>query len=313
MNFVRKIVKYLTHPRKIIVYLNSHGFGRLFPDEFYLKCLYRECIGKKLDLENPETFNEKLQWLKLHNRRPEYTVMVDKYAVKDYIAEKIGGEYSIPTLGVWESFDDIDFNALPEKFVLKCTHDSGGLVICRDKSTFDREAARKKICRSLKRNYYWFGREWPYKNVKPQILAEQYMEEKNKRSIAESLNVYKVFTFGGKPRLIQMIQGDKTVHEVIDYFDTEWNLLNLRQNFSNSSEPPDRPQTLERMLRLASELSENLPFLRVDFYEVDGHLYFSEFTFFSDCGLAAFHPEEWDGILGSWIELPKKSSGAINP
>ena len=304
MNLVRKIVEYLTHPGKIIIFLNCRGCGKLFPDKFYLQCLYRDQLGKKLNLEQPETFNEKLQWLKLYNRKPEYTMMVDKYAVKSYVAEKIGEEYIIPTLGVWDRFEDIDFDALPDQFVLKCTHDSGGLVICRDKSKFDRKAAQKKITRSLKRNYYWYGREWPYKNVKPRILAEQYMEEKTKRTVCQLLTVYKIFTFGGTPKLIQVIQGDKTARETIDYFDLEWNLLELRQNFPNSSEPSDRPENLERMLQLAAELSGNLPFIRVDFYEIDGQLYFSEFTFYSDCGTAAFHPEEWDEILGSWIELP---------
>ena len=255
-----------------------------------------------MDLDNPQTFNEKLQWLKLYNRKPIYTTMVDKYEVKKYVADIIGEEYIIPTLGVWEKFEDIDFGELPNEFVLKTTHDSGGLIICRDKTSLDIKKVQKRIERSLTRNYYWYGREWPYKDVKPRIIAEKFMKDEN----FDVLNVYKIFNFNGKPKLIQVIQGDKTKSETIDYFDTEWNLLKLRQNYPNSASPLPKPQNLSLMLSLAKRLTEKEtpPFLRTDFYEINGEVYFSEFTFFSDSGFAKFNPPEWDDKLGKILVLP---------
>ena len=279
--------------------------SRLIPDKPYIVLKYRTRMGKFPNLKNPKTFNEKLQWLKLYNRKPEYTTMVDKYEVKKYVADKIGEEYIIPTLGVWDSFDDIDFDKLPDQFVLKCTHDSGGLVICRDKSKLDKEAAKKKIDACLKTNYYWHGREWPYKNVKPRIIAEEYVADPRNPD-QPSLLVYKIMTFGGKPKIIQAIQGDKTQFETIDYFDTEWNLLNIGQNFPNSKKPLEKPVSLDIMLSFAEKMSGEQPFLRVDFYEVDGKPVFSEFTFFSDSGMAQFHPESWDLTFGDWITLPQR-------
>lgn len=304
MNFMYKCLKYLTHPGKIINFLSCRGFGRFFPDEFYLKCLYKDRLGKKLNLNNPQTFNEKLQWLKLYDRRPEYTGMVDKYAVKKYVSEKIGEEYIIPTLGVWDRFEDIDFDVLPEKFVLKCTHDSGGLVICRDKSTFDRKAARKKITRSLKRNYYWSGREWPYKNVKPRIIAEQYMEDSDGKGLYD----YKFFCFDGNVRamFIATERFTKGTEVKFDFYDENFNHLPVRNGHDNAPVPPECPVHFEQMKRLASVLSNGIPHVRVDFYEIDGKIYFGEMTFFHFCGFVKFEPEEWDTILGNWIELPEK-------
>lgn len=281
--------------------LSARGLLKWMPDRIYLKLLFEARTGKKLNLDNPQTFNEKLQWLKLYNRKPEYTQMVDKCEAKKHVAERIGDEYIIPTLGVWDRFDQIDFDALPDRFVLKCTHDSGGLIICRDKATLDKKKAKAKIERSLKKNYYWASREWPYKNVRPRIIAEQYVED---NFGTDSLPVYKIMTFGGVPKIIQTIQNDKMPNESIDYFDADWNLLDLRQNYPNSEKPFDRPEKLEEMLSLAKTLSQGLPFLRVDFYQVKGKVYFSEYTFYSDTGLATFDPPEWDETLGEWIQLP---------
>ena len=274
--------------------------SRLLPDKAYIRLAYFRRIHKFPNLKNPKTFNEKLQWLKLYDRRPEYTAMVDKYEVKRIVADKIGEEYIIPTLGVWDSFDAIDFDALPEQFVLKCTHDSGGLVIVKDKSKLDREAARKIIESSLAVSYYWYGREWPYKNVKPRIIAETYMEDSN----SEILNVYKIFTFGGEPKIIQTIQNDKTDSETIDYFDTAWNLLEMKQNYPNSMSPLSKPEKLSEMVSLSRILAkDSSPFLRTDFYEINGKVYFSEFTFYSDSGTARFTPSKWDTTLGEWLDL----------
>lgn len=298
---MNKYLRLLTDRNFRFNILNARGLYRHLSDEAFLKKKYKLRFGRELDLETPRTFNEKLQWLKLHDRRPEYTQMVDKQAAKQHVAERIGEEYIIPTLGVWDRFDEIDFDSLPEKFVLKCTHDSGGLVICRNKATLDRAAARKKIEKSLGQNYYYASREWPYKNVRPRILAEAYMQDGQ----TLSLPVYKIFNFGGEPKMIQSIQNDKTQVETIDYFDTDWNRLSLRQNFPNSQVPLQKPEILPQMLALARRLSKGFPFLRTDFYVINGRVYFSEYTFYSDSGLAKFHPEHWDRQLGDWIDLPE--------
>ena len=274
------------------------------PDKIYLKLQYQLTFNKKLNLNNPQTFNEKMQWLKLYDRDPIYTTMVDKHRVKAYVSELIGEEHIIPSLGVWDSLDEIDFDSLPEQFVLKCTHDSGGLVICRDKSQFDRSAAREKIEKSLKKNYYRRCREWPYKDVHPRVLAEPYMQDGD----SLSLPVYKFFCFNGKVKVIQVILNDKTPSESIDYFDREWNLLPLRQNYPNSDSSLPKPDLLEEMISFAETLAKNRKsFIRVDLYSINGKIYFSEYTFFSDSGLAAFSPEDWDLKLGSWISLPEKT------
>ena len=271
----------------------------MLPDEAFLKLKYRIRLGKRPDLKNPQTFNEKLQWLKLHDRREIYTRMVDKYAVKELVEERIGPEYVIPTLGVWDSFDQIPFDTLPDQFVLKCTHDSGGLVICRDKQTLDKEAARIKIEKSLKRNYYYQNREWPYKNVKPRILAEALISDRDHKD----LPVYKIFCFHGVPKLIQMVQNDKQPEESIDYFDGQWNRLDLRQNYPNSRVPMTKPDCLEEMLEIAAKLAGDREFIRVDLFLSNGNIYFSEYTFYSDAGFSRFHPDSWDAELGRWIQL----------
>ena len=273
------------------------------PDDEYLKRMYSLRMGRKLDLDNPQTFTEKLQWLKLYDRRPEYTDMVDKFAVKKIVADKIGSEYVIPLLAVWDNPDDIDFAALPEQFVLKCTHDSGlSLSICRDKSHFDFREAKTRVSRAMTKNNYLHSREWPYKNIKPRIIAEEYMQDGD----SQNLPVYKFFTFNGEPKIIQVIQDDKTSYESIDYFDTTWKRLALRQNYPNSKVPLPRPECFDEMLELAAKLSAGIPHVRIDLYQVNGKVYFSEYTFFSDAGFVGFEPPEWDEILGSWLTLPDK-------
>ena len=291
---------YLSDPKRWYAFLADRGLLNWMPDKAFLKLAFLLNMGRKLDLKNPKTFNEKMQWLKLYDRKPIYTTMVDKYAVKKYVADLIGEEYIIQTLGVWDSFDQIDFDSLPDQFVLKCTHDSGGLVICRDKSKLDIKAAKAKIEKSLKCRYYYSSREWPYKNVKPRIIAERYMQDGQ----TQTSPVYKVFTFGGEPKLIQAIQDDKTPQETIDYFDLDWNRLDMRQNFPNSEKPLTRPGKLQQILSLSRTLCGALPFVRTDFYSINGNVYFSEFTFYSDSGYASFHPQQWDQTLGGWIKLP---------
>lgn len=270
-------------------------------DETFLKIKFRQSLGKPLNLAHPQTYNEKIQWLKLHDRDPLYTRLVDKYEVRSFIADRLGPAYSVPLVGgPWNSPEEIDFDALPDQFVLKCTHDSGGLIICRDKSALDRDQIRRKLSTSLARNYFWSKREWPYKDVPPRIIAERYMQDGD----TKNLNVYKILNFGGTPRIIQTIQNDKTKAETIDYFDTDWNLLDLRQGFPNSEVPLPRPKTLPDMLRAAAILSAGFPTLRTDFYEINGRVFFSEITFYTDSGLCPFEPPSWDLLLGTWTRLP---------
>ncbi len=280
--------------------------SKYFSDKAYLRMIYRGYMGKKLDLKNPKTFNEKLQWLKLYNRNPVYTRMVDKYEAKSFIAEKVGEEYIIPTLGVWDKFDEIDFDRLPAQFVLKCTHDSGGLIICKDKSKLNLKEAKKKITKSLKRNFYHIGREWPYKNVKPRIIAEQYMVD-NSGIKEECLTDYKFFCFDGQPKMVYISQ-DKAQEPHTDFFDMDFNRLNLRMRDSNSETPPSKPVAFEQMRELATVLSQDIAHIRVDFYYVNNKIYIGELTFFHNSGFTKIHPLEWAQRLGDWIKLPEKST-----
>lgn len=282
-------------------YFSRNKLSHLLPDETYLKLQYRANTHKKLNLKSPKTFNEKLQWLKLNNRKPKFTDMVDKYAVRDLVSKKIGDEYLIPLLGVWNSAEEIDFDSLPNEFVLKCNHDSGSVIICNDKTKFDKQGAIQKLNGKLNRDMFYWSREWPYKNIKRKIICEKFMKDQT----FDVLNVYKILNFSNGEQIIQVIQDDKTPKETIDYFDVNWNRLNLRQNYPNSTIPLKKPKTLAEMLELAKKLSDGFPFLRTDFYEINGKVYFSEFTFFSDAGMAKFTPEEWDDKFGSWIELSK--------
>lgn len=279
------------------------GMTHIVPDELYLKCRFRRTMKKKLNLNNPITFSEKLQWLKIHDRKDIYTTMVDKYEVKKYVADIIGEEYIIKTYGLWDSFEEIDFSQLPNSFVLKCTHDSGGLVICKDKNKMDFNAAKEKIEICLRRNFYWPGREWPYKNVKPRIIAEEYMEDE----ATGELRDYKFFCFDGVVKaLFIATDRQKTNGETrFDFFDENFNHLDLRNGHKNADIPPEKPQNFEKMKQLAVQLSEGIPHIRVDFYEVDGKIYFGELTLSHWSGMEPFEPEEWDKIFGDWIKLPK--------
>lgn len=277
---------------------------RFLSDRQYAGLMFRANMGYWMDWDSPKTYNEKLQWLKVFYHDPLWTKLVDKYEVKDYVAKAIGTEYIIPTLGVWNSFNEIDFDKLPNQFVLKCTHDSGGLVICKDKSSLDIDNARKKITRSLSFNYYWRSREWPYKNVKPRIIAEQYMED----SQTAELRDYKIFAFDGKVKALFVASDrNKKGEEVkFDYFDENFNHLDLRQAHPMANKKIAKPVNFEKMKELAAKLSQGLPEARCDFYEVDGKVYFGEITFFHHGGNVAFHPSSWDEVFGSWIKLPSE-------
>lgn len=296
-----KLLNYIRQPWRVLIHPKLPIFSHNLSDERYLKWMYCAFMGKKLNLKNPISFNEKLQWLKIHDREEVYTDMVDKLVTKVYVGKRIGAEYIIPSLQVCEKFDDIDFAALPEQFVIKCNHDSAGLSICTDKQTFDQEAARQKITRCLKRNFFYSGREWPYKNVKPQILVEKYMEDK---ALGE-LRDYKFFTFEGVPKVVHIVSNRQNRDEETygDFFDMDYNHLELTMGHNNAPVPPEKPKNFEKMKEFAAKLSEGTRHLRVDFYEVDGKLYFGELTFYQDSGFADIQPPEWNDVLGSWISL----------
>lgn len=297
------IKRLLKEPKYILYYIDKVLKIRI-KDEKYLKLRYELRMNKKLTLTNPQTFNEKLQWLKLYDRKPEYIQMVDKYEAKKYVANIIGEEYIIPTLGVWEKFEDIDFNKLPKQFVLKCTHDSGGLVICKDKSKLNMEEIKKKINKSLKRNYYYSGREWPYKNVKPRIIIEKYMATDKQTELID----YKFFCFNGEPKFLYVSEGlsDHSTAK-ISFANMNYELLEFyRKDYKPFIELPKKPVNFEEMKELAKKLSKNIPFVRVDFYNVEGKIYFGELTFYPCSGYIPFEPKEYDEILGDMLELPKE-------
>ncbi len=300
---MNKIISYIVEPKKIILYLMNKNYLSFIPDETFLKMKYKLMMGTKLDLENPKTFNEKLQWLKLHDRNPEYTKMVDKYEAKEYVANIIGKEYIIPTLGVWDKFDDIDFDALPNEFVLKPTHTSGNVFICKDKSKIDYKKLKKQVNKWLKRDYYRIHREWPYKNVKPRIIAEKYMENFND----EELKDYKLMCFNGKVKFAFTCTDRYSEDGLkVTFFDLNWHKLPFERHYPSSNKYIEEPKNYEFMKKLAEELSQDIPFVRVDFYEINGKIYFGELTFYPGAGFEEFNPEIWDQKIGDMLELPKE-------
>lgn len=280
------------------------SMSHILPDRVYIPLKYYQRMHKRLHLRNPKTYNEKIQWLKLYYRDPLYVKLVDKYAVKDYIARKIGEEYIIPTLGVWDSFDEIDFSKLPDQFVLKTTHDSGGIVICKNKAELDLSAARKKLERSLRNNYYWHTREWQYREVKPRIIAEKYMVDES----GYELKDYKFFCFDGTVRAL-FIATDRGVagkDTKFDFFDQDFHHLPIRNGHDNADRSFQCPDGFEQMKQLAAKLSKGMPQVRVDLYNINGQIYFGEMTFSHFAGMTPFEPEKWDYVFGDWIQLPEK-------
>jgi hypothetical protein len=285
-------------------FLGSRGFFHNMNDEAYLKRSFKAEMGYELDLENPRTFNEKLQWLKLYDRNPEYTLMADKYAVRQFVSERIGKDYLIPLLGVWDSFNEIDFDKLPDRFVLKTTHDSGTVMLCKEKESFNVEHAKKKLTKSLNRNFYYGGREWVYKDITPRIIAEEFMVDES----GTELKDYKFFCFDGEPKGL-FVATDRSVHETkFDFFDIEFNHLGIVQGYPNSDKSITKPIGLEEMKKIAKTLSRNIPHVRVDLYDVNGRIFFGEMTFFHFCGYVPFEPDEWDLKFGEYITLPEKKT-----
>ena len=298
---IEKVCRCLVDPDRRFLVLAARGFYKKLDDETYLKRMYQAKMGCLLDLNSPRTFNEKLQWLKLHDRNPLYTTLVDKYAVRQYIADTIGEEYLIPLLGKWDNPDEIDFDKLPNQFVLKCNHDSGGLVICRDKSKLNIAKAKKKLKKSLNRDFYYLAREWPYKNVIPCIIAEKYMENEG----CDVLTDYKFMCFNGKVEYIFTCT-ERNKELKVTFFDIDWNKQEFSRHYPRSEEEIQRPINFELMVKLAEQLSRGIPFVRVDIYEIGGKVYFGEMTFYPGAGFEEFSPAEYDEKLGEMIRLPEE-------
>ena len=279
--------------------LKKVKYGMKFiPDKMYLQIYYFSRFKKFIDFKNPKTYNEKLNWLKINDRNPLYTKLVDKYEVKEYVTNLIGEEYIIPTIGVWNNFDEIDFSKLPNQFVLKCTHDSEGLVIVKDKSKLDIKSVKEKLTNSLKNNFYYIGREWPYKNVKPRIIAEKYMEDKKLKELRD----YKFFCFNGEPKAM-FIASDRANNVKFDYYDLNFCHLDIKQKYPNSTKKIDKPINFEKMIELSKDLSKDLKHARIDFYEVNGRIYFGEITFYHFSGFMPFQPKKWDTKFGDWLKI----------
>lgn len=279
-----------------------HQFRAWVPDRQYQEIQFRCIEGRKLNLDNPQTFNEKLQWLKLYDRKPEYTMMVDKYAVKKYVAEIIGEEHIIPTYAVYDNVDEIDISKLPEQFVLKCTHDSGGIAICSDRSAFDLKAAKEKLSRRMKVNNFLHTREWPYKDVPHKIIAEKYMVDES----GWQLKDYKVFCFNGEPKFVE-VDYDRYVGHKLNVYDLNWNYIDFYMTSPNDENVIiEKPKRLDLILDFSRKLSVGIPFVRADFYSIGDEIYFGELTFHPGSGLIDFHPEEYDWKIGKLLTLPKE-------
>ena len=306
MSKVKTFIKLLCYDREKILSafflnFNKTKLSHFITDKAMIKMQYRAVFGKKIDLNNPKSFNEKLQWLKLYDRNNEYIKLVDKFEVRSHIKNEIGEEYLIPLLGIWDNCEEIDYAGLPNQFVLKCTHDSGSVLLCEDKQKFDFQKAKIKLEKSLNKNLFWHGREWPYKNVKPRIMAEAFMMDDKTTELRD----YKFFCFNGKVKCVK-IDFDRFKDHRANYYSVNGELL----PFGECICPPDfnrkleMPKNMDKMIELAEKLSAKNSFLRVDFYEVNNKIYFGELTFFPASGFGPFTEEEWDYKLGEYLVLP---------
>jgi hypothetical protein len=275
------------------------NLSKYLPDRMYLYIKYYIRTGKFLDLKNPVTFNEKIQWLKINDRCPNYVKMVDKYEAKTFVEKQIGSEVIIPTIGVWDKFKDINFNDLPEQFVLKTTHDSGGVVVCKGKSSLNLRLCENILNKSLSRNYYYHGREWPYKSIRPRIIAEEYLVDETN----EQLKDYKIFTFNGVPKIIQ-VDYDRHITHKRNLYNLEWTYIEGSIGYpTDPSYFIHKPEMLDLMLEYSMKLSKNIPHLRVDFYSVGTKIYFGELSFYHGSGFEKFFPESLGEQFGEWLEL----------
>lgn len=297
---IEKIIRFVSSPQIRFNYLSKMGLYNNMSDEDFLRKKYKMITGNELDLNNPKTYDEKIQWLKIHDRRPEYTMFVDKYHVKDYVAGIIGKEHIIPTIGVWDNVGDIDFDSLPNGFVLKTTHDSGGIYICRNRAQLDIKKAKRILTASLKRDYFYaVGREKPYKDVPRKIIAEPYMVDESGKELKD----YKVFTFWGVPRMIQ-VDYDRFVGHKRNLYTPDWEYIEATIQFPTDRDHIiDKPECLNELLDLSKKLSCNYPHIRCDFYIIRNNIYFGELTLHHGSGFEKFSPESFGYEVGSWLDL----------
>ena len=298
--FFQKIKIIIKKPKILLLYLMYKKFLFWLPDKQYLKLEYKLILGKKLNLEAPKTFNEKLQWLKLYDRNPLYTKLVDKYEVRNYVKEKVGDEYLIPLYGVYNNFDEINFKELPSKFVIKPNHTSGNVFICKNKNNIDYKKLKRSINKWLKREYYHIHREWPYKNVKPKIIAEQYLDE-----LDGDVKDYKFFIFNGK-FAYSFVCSERSTGVKFTFFDKNAKFMNMTQDHCPNDKNVKLPKKYNEMIKLAEKLAEGIPQVRVDFYEINDKIYFGELTFFDSAGFGEFEPECWDFKIGKMLKLPER-------
>lgn len=297
----KSIIRGIKDPKLGMYYLLGSKAARIIPDKMLIKLKYQATCGRKLELKNPERFNDKLQWLKLYDRKPRYTRLADKYEAKQYIKENIGEEYIIPLLGVYDSFEEIDFEQLPEQFVLKPNHTSGDIYICKDKSKIDYGELKKNVDQWMKKNYYWLHREWPYKNIRPRIICEPYMVDES----GTELKDYKIFCFDGQPKIIE-VDFNRFIGHQRNFYTTEWQYMDFMLEYPNDKDREiKKPAKLDEMLDLAEKLSAGIPHVRVDLYSINGNIYFGEVTFYHESGYGAFKPDSYNYLLGSWINLPR--------
>ena len=298
MSSIKSKLEKLLHPTKAIIALDSMRMIDWMPDEWFARLAFRGELGEKLNLKNPMTFNEKLQWLKLYDRRPEYTDLVDKLKAKEIVGEKIGQQYIVPTYGDWATADEIPFDTLPDQFVLKCNHDQGSVILVTDKNKLDKDAAVAELNKKLKFNNFYGCREYPYKNIKPRVFAEKLL--------SSNIIDYKFYCFNGEPKFLYCGQGLTEDHSLkIDFFDLDWKQMPFyRTDYHRLGQIP-RPEHLDEMIGIAKKLSSGVPFVRIDLFEVDDQVYFSEFTLCPAAGFMPFVPRKYDRIVGDWLELPK--------
>ncbi len=310
---VRGLRKIAKHPRVVFEYLNAFGWLKRLPDKKWVELMWWSRTGGKIDLENPKGFNEKIQWLKLYDRKSEYTILVDKYLVREYVKEKIGEKHLIPLIGVWNDPDEIDFNLLPNQFVLKCTHNSGlGMFMCKDKAKCDILVVKSDLKRALSTKNYYASREWAYKNVHPRIIGEKLIEDKDSAIWGGTLLDYKFYCFNGIPKFLYVgsnafsdgIKGELK----LSFFDLNWKPTPF---YRNDHKPlainVGQPERFDEMIQIARTLSDGIPFVRVDLYWVNNQILFSEMTFYPGGGYGLFYPKEWELKLGDMITLPEKN------
>lgn len=296
------ISRFISNPIIRFDYLSRIGLLNFMSDKKYLEVKYKLRFGKKLNLDNPKSFNEKLQWLKINDRKALYTLLVDKFEVKKIVSEIIGESHIIPTIGCWNKFEDIDFDKLPDSFVLKCTHDSGGVYIVKNKKNLDMDKIKQKMKSSLKRNYFYSSREWPYKNVKPRIIAEEFIQ--NKTTDLDDIADYKFMCFNGKVKLIFTCTERNTKSGLkVTFFDLNWNIMPFERHYPKSKIKIQKPIHLTEMIKFAEMLSKDIPFVRIDFYEVENKVYFGEYTFYPGGGFEEFTPEKYDYEIGNLIDI----------